>query len=174
MAGDTMTKSIEPADEVIRGGTIIDGTGRPRFRSDVAVKNGRITAIGDLAGLRGRTEINAEGLVVAPGFIDAHAHSDTAFVRDDSGASKLYQGVTTEISGNCGDSPFPDTPGNKDPWQLSSFADFQSAVAGLAFSFSSAAEQVLVPTKVRPYSRPTLCFQVPAHVLRSDIRFRGI
>ena len=82
MAGDTMTKSIEPADEVIRGGTIIDGTGRPRFRSDVAVKNGRITAIGDLAGLRGRTEINAEGLVVAPGFIDAHAHSDTAFVRD--------------------------------------------------------------------------------------------
>lgn len=127
MAGDTMTKSIEPADAVIHGGTIIDGTGRPRFRSDVAVKNGRITAIGDLAGLRGRTEINAEGLAVAPGFIDAHAHSDTAFTRDDSGASKLYQGVTTEISGNCGYSPFPAAPGNKDPWQLPSYTDFLDA-----------------------------------------------
>ena len=122
-----MTENRQTADLVIRGGTVIDGTGRPRFRGDVAVRDGKITAIGDLAALRGRQEYRADGLIVAPGFIDAHAHSDTAFVRDDSGASKLYQGVTTEISGNCGDSPFPAAPDNADPWQLASFSDFLAA-----------------------------------------------
>lgn len=114
-------------DIVIRGGTVIDGTGRPRFRGNVAVQEGRIAALGDLSHIRGRQELSAEGLIVAPGFIDAHAHSDTAFTRDDSGASKLYQGVTTEISGNCGDSPFPAAADNHDPWQLPSFTDFLNA-----------------------------------------------
>ena len=122
-----MTDSKALADIIIRGGTIIDGTGRPRFRGDVALRDGTITALGDLSHIRGRQELSAEGLIVAPGFIDAHAHSDTAFTRDDSGASKLYQGVTTEISGNCGDSPFPAASGNKNPWQLPSFADFLDA-----------------------------------------------
>ena len=122
-----MTDSKALADIIIRGGTIIDGMGRPRFLGDIAVKNGKIAAIGDLAGIRAWQEYSAEGLAVSPGFIDAHAHSDTAFTRDDSGASKLYQGVTTEISGNCGDSPFPAAPGNKDPWQLPSFTDFLAA-----------------------------------------------
>ena len=122
-----MTDSKASADIIIRGGTIIDGTGRPRFRGDVAIQEGKIAALGDLSHSRGRQELSAEGLIVAPGFIDAHAHSDTAFTRDDSGASKLYQGVTTEISGNCGDSPFPAAPRNKDPWQLPSFSDFLNA-----------------------------------------------
>ena len=122
-----MTDSKASADIIIRGGTIIDGTGRPRFRGDVAIQEGKIAALGDLSHSRGRQELSAEGLIVAPGFIDAHAHSDTAFTRDDSGASKLYQGVTTEISGNCGDSPFPAAPGEKDPWQLPSFSDFLDA-----------------------------------------------
>ena len=122
-----MTDNEALADVILRGGTIIDGTGQPRFRGDIAVKNGKIAAIGDLAGIRAWQEYSAEGLAVSPGFIDAHAHSDTAFTRDDSGASKLYQGVTTEISGNCGDSPFPAAPGNKDPWQIPSFADFLAA-----------------------------------------------
>ena len=115
------------ADIIIRGGTIIDGTGRPRYRGDAAVKDGKISALGDLSHEHGQMELDAEGLIVAPGFIDAHAHSDTSFVRDDSGASKLYQGVTTEITGNCGDSPFPASPGNSDPWQFPSFADFLDA-----------------------------------------------
>ena len=122
-----MTESIRQADIVIRGGMIIDGTGRPRFRGDVAVKNGRISAIGDLNAVRGKQEFSADGLAVAPGFIDAHAHSDTEFAWDSSGASKLYQGITTEISGNCGDSPFPAVPENKDEWQLDSFTDFLKA-----------------------------------------------
>ncbi len=122
-----MKESIQAADVIIRGGTIIDGTGRPRFRGDISVRDGKITSLGNLSQMRGEREFSAEGLIVAPGFIDAHAHSDTAFVRDGSGASKLYQGVTTEISGNCGDSPFPAVPGEKAPWQLPSFADFLEA-----------------------------------------------
>ena len=63
---------------------------------------------------------------MSPGFIDAHAHSDTCFLRDDSGASKLYQGITTEVSGNCGSSPFPAAPGVEEEgeWRCRSFGDF--------------------------------------------------
>ena len=122
-----MMESNRTADIIIHGGTIIDGTGRPGFRGDVAIKDGKISALGDLSRLRGEQEFSAEGLAVAPGFIDAHAHSDTMFVRDSSGASKLFQGVTTEISGNCGDSPFPAPPDNNDPWMFPSFRDFLDA-----------------------------------------------
>lgn len=111
---------------IIRGGTVIDGTGKPGYRADVEVCGGRITAIGNLAGQTSDHILNAGGLTVAPGFIDAHAHSDTAFLKDDSGASKLYQGITTEVSGNCGSSPFPgidDRPENGE-WHCASFADF--------------------------------------------------
>ena len=81
---------------IIRGGVIMDGTGASGWKGDVEVRNGAITRIGDLTGVFAEKELNANGLVVAPGFIDAHAHSDTAFLKDDSGASKLYQGITTE------------------------------------------------------------------------------
>ena len=113
-------------DIIIRGGKVADGTGRPVFRADVAVKDGIITGIGDLSGCAAARVLDAEGLTVAPGFIDAHTHSDTFFLEDDSGASALYQGVTTHISGNCGFSRFPareDKLGN-DPWDCASFADF--------------------------------------------------
>ena len=82
-------------DIIIRGGTVIDGTGKPGYRADVAVRDGRITAIGDLGDAAAAKVLDAAGLAVAPGFIDAHAHSDASFLRDSSGASKLYQGVTT-------------------------------------------------------------------------------
>ncbi|MBR3018951.1 MAG: D-aminoacylase [Clostridia bacterium] len=111
---------------IIRGGTVVDGTGKPAFRADVETRGGVITAIGDLSGQRAEEVLDADGLTVAPGFIDAHAHSDTAFLKDDSGASKLYQGITAEISGNCGSSPFPALPERlgDSPWHCASFADF--------------------------------------------------
>ncbi|MBR3741680.1 MAG: D-aminoacylase [Clostridia bacterium] len=118
---------MEKADILIRGATVIDGTGRPGFQGDIAIGGSRILAVGDCSGLRGREEIDAEGLTAAPGFIDAHAHSDTMFVKDASGASKLYQGITTEISGNCGASPFPKPEGNENPWRFASYADFLQA-----------------------------------------------
>ena len=85
-------------DLIIRGGTIIDGTGASRYKADVAVKDGIITHIGDLQDLQAAKELDATGLIVSPGFIDAHSHSDTACLRDSSSASKLFQGVTTERS----------------------------------------------------------------------------
>ena len=94
-------------DLLLRGGCVIDGTGKARCRADVAVKDGLIADIGILHGAAAKETLDAEGLAVAPGFIDAHSHSDTSFLIDPSGASKLYQGVTTEITGNCGSSPFP-------------------------------------------------------------------
>jgi len=94
-------------DIIIRGGLILDGTGAPGIEGDVAVSDGRITRMGNLKGCAAARELDARGYAVAPGFIDSHAHSDTSFLQDSSGASKIYQGITTEITGQCGDSPFP-------------------------------------------------------------------
>ena len=101
-------------DILIRGGTVVDGTGKDRYRADVRIGRGKILEIGSLTAFPGETVLDAGGLAVAPGFFDAHAHSDTRFVQDSSGASKLYQGITTEISGNCGESPFPFPEGKED------------------------------------------------------------
>jgi len=114
-------------DIIIGGGWVLDGTGAPGYRADIAVKDGVITAIGNLAECEAQRYLDAEGLAVAPGFIDSHAHSDTCFVKDGSGASKLYQGITTEITGQCGDSPFPmPLSGEEDEsgWQCPSFEAF--------------------------------------------------
>ena len=113
---------------LIRGGRVIDGTGRPAYRADVAVCGGRIAAVGKLDGSFGGQVLDADGLAVAPGFIDAHGHSDTAFLEDDSGASKLYQGITAEISGNCGSSPFPAPKGRADDTDIRRSASFEDFV----------------------------------------------
>src|SRR5579863_2231344 len=96
---------------LIRGGTVVDGTGREPVRADVAVRGERIVAIGaDLSGPAERV-IDAGGQVVCPGFVDAHGHSDLALLSSPSGTSKLLQGVTTEVAGNCGLGPGPTAPG---------------------------------------------------------------
>lgn len=96
---------------LIRGGTVVDGTGREPVRADVAVRGDRIVAIG--TGLSGPADrvIDADGQVVCPGFVDAHGHSDLALLSSPSGTSKLLQGVTTEVAGNCGLGPGPTAPG---------------------------------------------------------------
>jgi len=88
-----------PYDLVIRGGRIVDGTGNPWFTADVAIRGERIVAVGKLAGAQGNREIDATGLVVAPGFIDMHSHSDLLLLEDGHAQSKIRQGVTTEILG---------------------------------------------------------------------------
>jgi N-acyl-D-aspartate/D-glutamate deacylase len=86
-------------DLVIRNGRIVDGTGNPWFRGDLAVKSGRIAAVGRFEGEAADREIDADGLVVAPGFIDIHSHSDFKVLQDGHAQSKVRQGVTTEILG---------------------------------------------------------------------------
>lgn len=88
----------EEYDLVVRGGTIVDGSGGARFAGDVAVRGDRIVAVGSVPG-KGREEIDARGLIVAPGFIDMHSHSDYLLLEDGAGQSKIRQGVTTEVLG---------------------------------------------------------------------------
>lgn len=88
-------------DLVIRGGTVADGKGSPLHQSDVAVSDGRIVAVGRVSG-RGREEIDARGLLVAPGFVDIHSHYDGQVIWDERLLSSGWHGVTTTVMGNCG------------------------------------------------------------------------
>ncbi|NEE02753.1 N-acyl-D-amino-acid deacylase family protein [Phytoactinopolyspora halotolerans] len=94
---------------VLRGGTVFDGLGSPGSVGDVLVADGRIGAVGDLGDVAGAREIDCAGLFVAPGFIDAHSHSDVVPFMPDPQPFKLLQGVTAEIAGNCGFSFAPVT-----------------------------------------------------------------
>src|SRR5215469_1774832 len=86
-------------DLVIRHGQIVDGSGNPWFHGDVAVRGDRIVAVGRVPEGKARREIDAKGLIVAPGFIDMHSHSDFVLLEDGHAQSKIRQGVTTEVLG---------------------------------------------------------------------------
>ncbi len=93
-------------DLVIRDGLVFDGTGATPIKADVGVAAGRIAEIGRIKE-RGRDEIDAAGLSVAPGFIDIDSHSDFTLLVDPRAVSAIHQGVTTEVIGNCGRGCFP-------------------------------------------------------------------
>jgi len=86
-------------DIVIHGGRIVDGTGNPWFYGDVAIKDGKIASIGKISPEAGARAISAKGLVVTPGYIDMHTHSDQPLVADGNAESKVRQGVTLDIIG---------------------------------------------------------------------------
>ena len=88
-------------DTIIKGGSIVDGTGDKAFSGDIAIKDGRIAEIGRVSGTA-RDEIDADGAVITPGFIDLHTHYDGQFVWDDTLDPSFSHGVTTAIGGNCG------------------------------------------------------------------------
>src|SRR3974390_105256 len=96
---------------LIRGGLLIDGTGRPGVRGDLAIADGRIAALGDHVPPGAHRVIEADGLAVAPGFIDIKTHSDFTLPINPKAESKVRQGVTTEIIGHCGFSVAPVLPG---------------------------------------------------------------
>ncbi|MFZ5792704.1 MAG: N-acyl-D-amino-acid deacylase family protein [Pseudomonadota bacterium] len=106
------------ADLIFRGGAVIDGTGRARFRADIAVADGRILALGDLGRTVARQEIDASGRVLAPGFIDVHTHDDGLLLVDRDMTAKVSQGVTTVVIGNCGFSLAPLTPSTPLPQEF--------------------------------------------------------
>jgi N-acyl-D-aspartate/D-glutamate deacylase len=88
-------------DLVVKNGTVIDGSGMPRFRADVGVRGGRIATIGRIRESASET-IDAEGQVVSPGFVDGHTHMDAQVFWDPLATSSCYHGITTVVMGNCG------------------------------------------------------------------------
>ncbi|MFN2420351.1 MAG: amidohydrolase family protein [Gemmatimonadota bacterium] len=96
-----------PLDLLVRGGVVLDGTGRPRYPADVGVRDGRIVEVGALEGAEAVAVLEVAGLVVAPGFIDIHGHTDLGIFVDNRADSKVRQGVTTEVVGQDGSSVLP-------------------------------------------------------------------
>jgi len=94
----------QEADYIIRNGKLIDGTGNQWQIKDVAIINNKIAAIGTLSNWKGKKEIDAKGLIVAPGFIDVHAHIEGGETRNPLATNFIYDGVTSVITGNCGGS----------------------------------------------------------------------
>ena len=92
----------------IRGGMVVDGSGRAPYRADVGIALGRVVAIG--ADVRGDDEIDATGRLVTPGFIDMHTHYDPQVVWDPTLSPSCWHGVTSVVAGNCGYSIVPTRP----------------------------------------------------------------
>ncbi|MDA3011020.1 MAG: amidohydrolase family protein [Actinomycetota bacterium] len=143
----TSTDSATTDIIVLTGGTIVDGTGRPGFRADLAIRGERIVAIG--ANLAGDTMIDVSGLVVAPGFIDIHTHYDAQVFWDPAMTPSCFHGVTTVVAGNCGFSIAPTRASDRDliahtmekvedmdpdtlktgiPWDFESFPEYLDSI----------------------------------------------
>ncbi len=143
----TSTDSATTDIIVLTGGTIVDGTGRPGFRADLAIRGERIVAIGE--NLTGDTMIDVSGFVVAPGFIDIHTHYDAQVFWDPAMTPSCFHGVTTVVAGNCGFSIAPTRASDRDliahtmekvedmdpdtlktgiPWDFESFPEYLDSI----------------------------------------------
>ncbi|HEY7852594.1 MAG TPA: amidohydrolase family protein, partial [Caulobacteraceae bacterium] len=147
-------------DLVIRGGEVFDGSGAPGFAADVAIRNGRIAAVGKIAGSVAE-EIDASGAIVTPGFVDIHTHYDGQATWDGRMQPSSWHGVTTVVMGNCGvgfapcrrsdhdtlvrlmegveDIPFPVLSEGL-PWNWESYPDYLDALQARAFDIDIASQ----------------------------------
>lgn len=126
---------------IVKSGLVVDGTGRPGRRSDIGIEEGKIVALGHLDGCQAHHTVDADGLVVAPGFIDLHSHSDFTIMLNPRAESKIRQGITTEVIGNCGITAAPLTSDHRQ--ELLDFLSMTLGVAGtesLSWDWSSFAE----------------------------------
>ena len=99
-------KSKDTFDTIIKNGTIYVGDGKDPIKGDIAIKDGKIAALGNDLGNSAKYIVDAKGLIVSPGFVDIHTHTDTNLLQAPKGDSRIYQGITTDLGGNCGHTPF--------------------------------------------------------------------
>ena len=159
---------LDGYDLIIRGGTVIDGSGRPGFAGDVAVLGGRIVAVGEVAGT-GREEIDATGRLVTPGFVDIHTHYDGHATWTDRLDPSSEHGVTTVLTGNCGVGFAPCRPEDREtlirlmegvedipdvvmaaglPWNWVSFPDYLDSLESRRFDMDVATQLPHAPLRV--------------------------
>ena len=143
-------------DLILRGGTVVDGTGVPPRQADLGIAAGRIEVVGDLDGVSAAEDLDVTGKVVAPGFVDVHTHSDLAsFLPAENEPVKLAavrQGVTTEVIGNCGWTAFPAVPGRREQIRDHVASIFGSAarVFDCLADYRAAMEGQPLPTNLAP------------------------
>lgn len=138
-------------DLLLTGGSVLDGTGAPATTADVAVTDGRISALGRVGRGDARRCVDVAGAVVCPGFIDLHSHADFTVMSQPRALTQPTQGVTTLVTGNCGFSPFPVTPGHADElrhhanflddgltWEWQDAAGYAAAVGALPLAVNLA------------------------------------
>ncbi len=129
---------------LIRGATLVDGSGGPPWQSDVALSGDRIGVVGPNLSVQAEQVIEGDGLVLSPGFIDIHGHSDMTLFRHPLLESKLYQGITTEVTGNCGLGFFPVRHGGEEELaRYLNIHDFSLPTGGITWhDFSGYAERI--------------------------------
>lgn len=152
-------------DVLIRNGKVMDGTGNPWVYADVAIKDGSIAAVGKLQGAEAKTVIDAAGMVVCPGFVDGHSHSDIHVLASPESHQKVLQGYTTEILGLDGMSVAPISDGNKPDWQkhLSGLA----GKAKVGWSWNSFKEYLDTVDAAKPASN--VCSYAGLGTIRLDV-----
>jgi N-acyl-D-amino-acid deacylase len=129
-AGCSRSSPQPPYDVLITGGTVVDGDGTPGRRADVGIRDGRIAAVGDLTAASAGQRIDASGLVVAPGFIDMHNHSDYTILAEPKSESMIRQGVTTMVLGESRSAGPVKTGANDDPRSRSDGANVDWTTLG--------------------------------------------
>ena len=140
-------------DVILRGGRIVDGTGNPWFVGDVGIRGDRIAAVGQLTAAKARREIDARGLVVAPGFIDMHTHSDQPLIDDGNAESKVREGVTIDVIGESTTvAPRDGLPDAKGSW--SNFTGYWDAlkVKGISMNVISEVSYQQIRLVVKGYT----------------------
>ena len=150
-------------ETVLTNGLVVDGTGAPAFRADVGIREGRIAAIG--TGLAGAESIDCSGHVVAPGFIDAHSHSDLKVLAEPTLPMKLRQGITLEVLGQDGISVAPVRPEERDAWReklAGLLGDF-----GVEWNWSSVSDYLARLADARPAQ--DLAYLAPHGALRQCV-----
>lgn len=153
---------------VLRGATLVDGTGGPARRADVEIRDGIVGAIGDVGRIDDGTEIDLEGLVLAPGFVDIHTHYDAQVFWDGGLTPSSWHGVTTVVQGNCGFGIAPARPGDRelimDTLELVEGMDHRTLAAGIDWSFETYPEYLDVVRRLP--KRINIAAMVPHSMVR--------